>query len=108
MSDVLETASPAEMCQYDHSLWGTFLPYLRCLYKPPTVESVPAETSDGGVKLMHHISCCNVLLYVLEAVFGRYVDQHLEILVLCIMCTQRRVLILIFCYLCLTKSKIIQ
>ena len=83
MSDVLEAALPAEICQCDDSWWETFLPYLRYLYKPSTVESVPrpAETSDGGDKTKFYICCCNVLLYGLEAVFGRFVDQHLEVLV---------------------------
>ena len=81
MSDVLEAVSPAEICQCDRSWWETFLPCLQYLYKPPTIESVPAETSDGGVKTKLHVSCCNVLLYALEAVFGRFADQHLEVLI---------------------------
>ena len=80
MSDMLEAATPAEICQCDSSLWGTFLPYLRYLYRPPTFESVPAETSDGEDKTKLHISCCNVLLYGLEAVFGRFVNHHLDVL----------------------------
>ena len=84
MSDVLEAASPAEIGQHDRSWWLSFLPYFQYLYKPSTIRSVTAEKSvsdgeDVGTKL--HISCCNVLLYGLEAVFGRYVDHHLEIFV---------------------------
>ena len=80
MSEVLEAASPAEICQYDDSWQETFLPYLQYLYKPPTVESVPAENPDGD-KTILHISCCNVLLYALEAVFGQRTHKHLEVLV---------------------------
>ena len=82
MSDVLEAASPAEIRLHDKILWGTFLPYLRYLYKPLTIiESVTAETAEGGdIRPKLHISCCSVLLYGLETVLGGYVDHHLEIL----------------------------
>ena len=83
MSDVLKAASPAEVCQYDRSWWDTFLPYLRYLYIPSTIECVTAESSvSSGEDTKHklHISCCNVILYGLETVFGRYVDHHLEVL----------------------------
>ena len=84
MSQVLEAATPAEIHQYDRSWWDTFLPYLRCLYTPSTIEGVTAENSistlgeDARSKL--HICCCNVILYGLETVFGRYVNHHLEVL----------------------------
>ena len=82
LSNMLEVASPAEIRLYDKILWGTFMPYLRYLYKPSTIiESVTSETAEGGnVKTKLHISCCSVLLYGLETVLGGYVDHHLEIL----------------------------
>ncbi len=81
---MLEAASPAEIRQHDKVLWGTFLPYLRYLYKPSAIESVTAENAvaKGGHSRTHlHITCCNVLLYGLETVLGGYIDHHLEILV---------------------------
>ena len=85
MSDILEDASPTEVCKYDNSWWDTFLPYLRYLYEPSTINSDTAENSvsDGpgeDVRTALHISCCSVLLYGLETVFGRYVDHHMEVL----------------------------
>ena len=82
MSDMLETASPAEIRQYEEKeglVWGTFLPYLQYLYKPSICINITAEDSDkvdNGAKL--YISCCNVLLYGLENALGR--ELHLEIL----------------------------
>jgi hypothetical protein len=79
MSDTLEAASPAEIRKYDSSLWGTFLPYLRYLYRPSTVKSVIAENRDD-IRSKLHISCCNVLLHGLENVLGNNVDHHWSIL----------------------------
>ena len=84
MSDMQEAASPAEIRQYDSSLWSTFLPFWRYLYKPSRIERVTAKhsVSDGGdIRTKLHINYCNVLLYGLETAFGRYVDQHLEVLI---------------------------
>ena len=82
LSDILETASPAEIRQHDKILWGTFLPYLRYLYKPSVIiESVAAVAQGGDTRTYLYITCCNVLLYGLETVLGGYVDHHLEILV---------------------------
>ena len=78
MSDVLETASPAEMRLYEEKeefFWGTFLPYLRCLYKPSTVKNSKAENSN---ETNFHITCCIVLLNGLENSLGR--DVHLKVL----------------------------
>ena len=85
MSDVVEAVSPTKLRQYDGSWWQPLLPCFQYLYKPSAVRSVTAENSvsdgqeDVGTRL--HISCCNVLLYGLESIFGRFVDQHLEGLV---------------------------
>ena len=84
MSDVLEAASPAEIRLHDTVVWGTFLPDLRYLYKPSTIESLTAENSMSGkgenIRTKLHIDCCNVLLYGLETVVGGDVDHHLEVL----------------------------
>ena len=77
MSGVLESASPAEIRQYEEGaqlVWGTFLPYLRYLYTPSTTKN---SAGDSGTDL--HISCCNILLYFLENALGR--KNHFEILV---------------------------
>ena len=84
MSDMLEATSPAEIRQYDSLLWSTFLPFWRYLYKPSRMNIVTAKSlvSDGeDIKTKLYINYCNVLLYGLETVFGRYVDQHLEVLI---------------------------
>ena len=84
MSDVLEAASPAEISRHDGSWWPYLLPYFQYLYKPSAIRSVTVEktVSDGeDVESKLYISCCNVLLYGLEAVFGRHVDYHLKVLV---------------------------
>ena len=82
MSDMLEAASPAEICLYEEKyvrVWCTFLPYLQYLYKPSNLESVTAENSDGEpIRTNLRVSCCNVLLYGLESALGR--DLHLEVL----------------------------
>ena len=82
MSNVLETASSAEIRQYEEEeefTWGTFLPYLRYLYKPSNLKNVATEDSAGGdVRINLHISWCNILLHLLENTLGR--DVHLEIL----------------------------
>ena len=83
MSDVLEVASPTEMRLYEEKeefFWGTFLPYLRCLYEPSTVQISTAENSDEGdnIRANFHITCCNVVLHGLENALGR--DVHLEVL----------------------------
>ena len=81
MSDVLEAASPDELCQYDRSTWNTFLPFLRYLYEQPTIKSVTAEDSNSkDVRANLHISCCNVVLYGLETILCRDVNLHLEAL----------------------------
>ena len=82
MSDMLEAASPAEIRLYEEKeglVWGTFLPYLRYLYKPSNLKNVTAENSDGDIRTNFHISCCNVLLHGLENALGR--DLHLEVLI---------------------------
>ena len=79
MSDVLEAASPAEICQYDDSIWSTFLPFWRYLYNPSVTGKNP-DAYGRDIRTKLHIRCCNVILYGLETVFGRYVDQHLEVL----------------------------
>ena len=86
ISETLEAVSPAEMCQYDTSVWNTFLPYLWYLYKPSMIKSVTEENivSDcpgEDVRANLHVSCCNVLLYGLEAILSRDIDIHLEVLV---------------------------
>ena len=78
MSDVLEAASPAEIRQYDEKVgmvWCTFLPYLRCLYKPSAIEE--AKTV-GDIRSSLHISWCNTLLHFLENALGR--ELHLEVI----------------------------
>ena len=84
MSDVLEAVSPTKLRQYDESIWHPLLPYFQYLYKPSAIGSVTAEdsVSDGreDVETRLHISCCNVLLYGLESIFGKHVDYHLEVL----------------------------
>ena len=80
MSDVLEAASPSELCQYEEKMgitWSTFLPYLRYFYKPSTVISAENPGEDVGHSL--YISSCNVLLHGLENALGR--EFHLEVLV---------------------------
>ena len=84
MSDTLEAASPADICQYEEKeglVWGAFLPYLRYLYKPLILKNiatkVSAERDSTGAEL--YVKCCNVLLYGLENALGR--ELHLEILV---------------------------
>ena len=82
MSDVLEAASPAEMRQYEEKeefIWGTFLPYLLYLYKPLNLKHDTAECSDIRFCLELHISCCNILLHLLENTLGR--ELHLEVLI---------------------------
>ena len=80
MSDVLEAASPAEIRQYDSAVWGTFLPYLRYLYKPSLRSAVAeySESDEGDIRTKLHVSCCNVLLHGLESTLGK--DIHLEVL----------------------------
>ena len=84
MSAMLETASPAEIRRYEEKMglvWGTFLPYMRFLYKP--VNKAITESSEDSdaddIKTNFHICCCNVLLHGLENAFGR--DCHLQILI---------------------------
>ena len=77
MSDVLEAATPAEIRLYEEKaelVWGTFLPYLRYLYKPSTT-----KISAGDIRTNLHISWCNILLHFLENALGR--DVHQEVLV---------------------------
>ena len=84
MSDVLEAASPAEIRQYDDSIWNNFLPFLQLLYKPSTTQHDKTERSVSGIQDIRaklHINFCNVVLCALEDVLGRDVDIHLETLV---------------------------
>ena len=82
MSDVLEAVSPAEIRQYDDSVWSTFLPHLRYLYKPSTIENATIENSEReDIRTNLYISCCNVLLHGLENTLGRDVDLHMEVLI---------------------------
>ena len=78
--DILGDASPAEIRKYEEETgldWGTFLPYLQYLYKP--IVNVTAENfAEGDIRTDLHISCYNVLLYVLENTLGR--EVHLEVL----------------------------
>ena len=77
MSDMLETASIADIREYEKkmaTLWGTFLPYLQYLYKPLLTTE---DRKDTKAEL--YVCCCNVLLHGLENVFDRKV--HLEILI---------------------------
>ena len=84
MSNTLEAATPAEIRKYEETLglaWGTFLPYLQYIYKPLTVEEITAaaeHSAAGGIRTRIYISCCGVLLHVLENALGR--EFHLEIL----------------------------
>ena len=81
MSDVLEAASPAELCQYEEKesfLWGTFLPYMRYLYEPSSIKNFTAENEGENIRIKFHINCCRILLYGLENALGR--DVHVEIL----------------------------
>ena len=81
MSDMLEATSPAEIRQYEEKVeivWCTFLPYLRCLYKPSAVEEAKTTNSVGDIRSNLHISWCNALLHFLENALGR--ELHLEFL----------------------------
>ena len=74
MSDMLEAASPADMCLYETKIgiiWDTFLPYLQYLYKPSNVID-----DTGGIKTNLHVTCCNVLLHGLETALGS--DRNLK------------------------------
>ena len=80
MSDVLESASPAEIRRYEEKedfTWGMFLPYLLYLYTSSNLKNIAAEEADSYLKL--HISCCNILLHLLENTLGRRL--HMEVLV---------------------------
>ena len=80
ISDVLDATSPAEIRQHDSALWGTLLPFLRYLYKPPTIAAENSEIGrDNNIECKLYISCCNVLLCGLENALGK--DIHLEVLV---------------------------
>jgi hypothetical protein len=83
MSDTLDAASPAEIREYDDSIWSTFLSFMQHLYKPSTIKHVTTKKSVSGadIRAKFHSRCCNVVLYGLEGVLGRDVDIHLEILV---------------------------
>ena len=84
MSDILEAASPAELCQHDTSVWNTFLPILQYLYMPSTIKQITVEmlVSDGkDIRADLHFSCCNVLLHGLEAILSRDIKLHLDVLV---------------------------
>ena len=74
MSDMLESASPAEIREYEEKeelVWGTFLPYLQYLYKPsPIKDSITEDLC---------ITSCNVLLHFLENALSR--ELHLEVFV---------------------------
>ena len=82
MSNMLEVASPAEICQYEEKIgfsFETLLPYLQYLYTP--LIRVTAENSaEKCIRTVTtlHFSCCNVLLHGLEGALGR--ELHLEVL----------------------------
>ena len=89
MSAMLEAASPAEIRVYEEKeglVWGTFLPYIRFLYNPPSMgvskEATTETSEENGVKDIRtklHLHCCNVLLHGMENALGR--DLHFQILV---------------------------
>lgn len=73
--------SPADIRAYELKeglVWGTFLPYMRYLYDPVRMPSVPEQSVLDLISKLHCLST-NILLHALQNALGR--DIHVDILV---------------------------
>ena len=81
MQYVLTFSTPQEICHYEEDeglVWGTFLPYFRCLYAP--IEQLSNDIDHVHRKTIKDLNVCSckILLHALENALGR--ELHRTIL----------------------------